>query len=195
MKNKQTNGSQLTEIRFHGRGGQGAKTAAQVLGEAALHDNKYFQAFPQYGPERRGAAVTTFTRIAKHPINVRSQIHNPDYAVVLDDTLLNSAHVTQGLKSTGMLIINTAQKESDLRKKTRFEGEIKLLNGSDIASFFINKNIPNLVMVGALNQLTHLVDFEDLTAVLEKNFKEKWGEEMTKKNILAMKTGAEEVLQ
>ncbi len=194
MTIKQKEKTTLTEIRFHGRGGQGAKTAAQVLGEAALHDEKYFQAFPQYGPERRGAAVTTYTRISNQPIDVKSQIQSPNYSVILDSTLLNSTAVTQGLQESGTLIINTTKELEEIRKLTEFTGSLITINASEIARFFIEQDIPNLVMLGALNKVGAFVDFEDLAAVVEKNFKNKWGEEITKKNILAMKTGSEEVL-
>ncbi len=184
---------ELVEIRFHGRGGQGAKTAAQVLAGAALNQDKYIQAFPQYGPERRGAAVTTFTRISNKPINIHSQIHNPNYSVVLDSTLLRNVNVTQGLQKNGVLLINSKIQPDEISEKLGFQGTVITVNASEIASFFINRNIPNLVMVGALNKLTAIVDFEDLATVVEKTFSNKWGKILTEKNILAMKTGSDAV--
>lgn len=106
----------LIEIRWHGRGGQGAKTASLLLADAAFNTGKYIQGFPEYGPERMGAPITAYNRISNVPITIHSNIYEPDYVVVVDDTLLESVDVTAGLKDTGAIIINTT-KDNDYLKK------------------------------------------------------------------------------
>lgn len=99
----------LIEIRWHGRGGQGAKTASLLLADAAFNTGKYIQGFPEYGPERMGAPITAYNRISNTPITIHSNIYEPDYVVVVDDTLLESVPVTAGLKQTGAIVINTTK--------------------------------------------------------------------------------------
>ena len=99
----------LVEIRWHGRGGQGAKTASLLLADAAFNTGKYIQGFPEYGPERMGAPITAYNRISNSPIRIHSNIYKPDYVVVVDDTLLESIDVTAGLKESGAIVINTTK--------------------------------------------------------------------------------------
>ena len=115
----------LIEIRWHGRGGQGAKTASLLLADAAFNTGKYIQGFPEYGPERMGAPITAYNRISNTPITIHSNIYEPDYVVVVDDTLLETVDVAAGLKSTGAIVINTT-KDNDYLKKVlkNYNGEI-----------------------------------------------------------------------
>ena len=106
----------LIEIRWHGRGGQGAKTASLLLADAAFNTGKYIQGFPEYGPERMGAPITAYNRISNQPITIHSNIYEPDYVVVVDDSLLESVDVTAGLKSTGALVINTTKNAEELKE-------------------------------------------------------------------------------
>ena len=105
----------MIEIRWHGRGGQGAKTASLLLADAAFNTGKYIQGFPEYGPERMGAPITAYNRISNTPITIHSNIYEPDYVVVVDDTLLESVPVTNGLKTSGAIIINTTKTADELK--------------------------------------------------------------------------------
>ena len=115
----------LIEIRWHGRGGQGAKTASLLLADAAFNTGKYIQGFPEYGPERMGAPITAYNRISTKPITIHSNIYEPDYVVVVDDTLLDAVDVTAGLKNTGAIVINSNKDNDYLKEKLNgYEGEI-----------------------------------------------------------------------
>ena len=114
--------SNLVEIRWHGRGGQGAKTASLLLADAAFNTGKYIQGFPEYGPERMGAPITAYNRISNNPITVHSNIYQPDYVVVVDDTLLTSVPVTAGLKKDGAIVINTTKTPEKLRELLKKQG-------------------------------------------------------------------------
>ena len=109
--------SNMIEIRWHGRGGQGAKTASLLLADAAFNTGKYIQGFPEYGPERMGAPITAYNRISDEPITIHSNIYYPDYVVVVDDTLLESVDVTSGLKEDGAILINTTKPADVLKKR------------------------------------------------------------------------------
>ena len=115
----------MIEIRWHGRGGQGAKTASLLLADAAFNTGKYIQGFPEYGPERMGAPITAYNRISVNPITIHSNIYEPDYVVVVDDTLLESVNVTAGLKETGAIVINTTKKAEQLKSSLKgYSGKI-----------------------------------------------------------------------
>ncbi|MGN1301983.1 MAG: 2-oxoacid:acceptor oxidoreductase family protein, partial [Clostridia bacterium] len=115
----------LIEIRWHGRGGQGAKTASLLLADAAFNTGKYIQGFPEYGPERMGAPITAYNRISTKPITIHSNIYEPDYVVVVDDSLLEAVDVTAGLKKTGAIVINSSKDNNYLKEKLKgYEGEI-----------------------------------------------------------------------
>ena len=109
----------MIEIRWHGRGGQGAKTASQLLADAAFMDGKYIQSFPEYGPERSGAPITAYNRISDERCSIHSNIYEPDYVVVVDETLLESVDVTAGLKKEGAIVINSSRNASELRPLLR----------------------------------------------------------------------------
>jgi len=169
----------LTEIRWHGRGGQGAKTAALLLADAAMSSGKYIQAFPEYGPERMGAPVASFNRISSNPISLHSGVINPDVVIVLDPTLMDSVDVTEGLPSGGILIVNTEKSPSDIKMLFGNVPGIKVctVDASKISTETIGKDIPNTPMLGALVKATGILDFkemiEDMKKKLEKKFKTK----------------------
>ena len=169
----------LIEIRWHGRGGQGAKTAALLLGDAALASGKYIQAFPEYGPERMGAPVTSFNRISSRPILIHSGVTNPRIVIVLDPTLIESVNVTEGMPDDGILLINTNKSPEEMKKEVGVKGRIKLctVDASTISKETIGRDIPNTPMLGALIKVSALLDFkamlEDTKAKLEKKFKSK----------------------
>jgi pyruvate ferredoxin oxidoreductase gamma subunit len=155
----------MVEVRWHGRGGQGAKTAALLFGEAVLATGKYIQAFPEYGPERMGAPVQSFDRISDKPITIHCGITEPDFVVVLDPTLMDAVQVADGLKSTGKIIVNTQFPAADIAKKLGIPvSQVCVVNASLIAQETIGMNIPNTPMLGAL---VKFIGNLDITGVLE----------------------------
>ncbi|MBU1614411.1 2-oxoacid:acceptor oxidoreductase family protein, partial [bacterium] len=123
--------AELTEIRWHGRGGQGAKTAALLFADAALSEGKHIQAFPEYGPERMGAPVQSFNRLSDDPITLRCGVESPRIVVVLDPTLMNSIDVTAGLPEDGILLVNTSEDPAEIRRKAKFsKGKVFTVDAS-----------------------------------------------------------------
>lgn len=170
--------AKLTEIRWHGRGGQGAKTAALLFGEAVLGQGKYMQAFPEYGPERMGAPVQSYNRISEEPITIHCGVTSPQVVVVLDPTLIGTIDVTKGLPADGTIIINTGQPASDFRTSLGLSTQkVYTVDASKIAQETIGRDIPNTPMMGALVKATGLVEFEamieDTKHKLEKKFRSK----------------------
>ncbi|ADC69166.1 pyruvate/ketoisovalerate oxidoreductase, gamma subunit [Methanocaldococcus sp. FS406-22] len=164
----------MIEIRFHGRGGQGAVTAAQILAKAAFYDGKFCQAFPFFGVERRGAPVMAFTRIDDKKITLRCQIYEPDYVVVQDATLLESVNVVEGLKKDGAVIINTVKDDLDLGYKTY------TIDATGIALDVLGVPIVNTAMVGAFAGVTGIVSIESVKKAILDTFKGKLGEKNAK---------------
>jgi pyruvate ferredoxin oxidoreductase gamma subunit len=187
----------IIEIRWHGRGGQGAKTAALLLADAALSSGKYVQAFPEYGPERMGAPVASFDRISSKPILLHSGVTNPDVVLVLDPTLIESVDITEGVSDDGVVIINTEKSPSDIRKELNITGKIKVytIDASTISKETIGREIPNTPLLGALIKVTGMLDFkemvEDTKKKLEKKFKSK--PEVIAGNIKAIERAYNEV--
>lgn len=188
--------AKLTEVRWHGRGGQGAKTAALLFGEAVLGQGKHMQAFPEYGPERMGAPVQSFNRISDEPITLHCHVTGPEVVVVLDPTLIGSVDVTQGLPDDGTIIINTHEPASKFRKMLNLNGhKLFTVDASKIAQETIGRNIPNTPMMGALVKATGLLDFksmlEDTKKKLEKKFRNK--PEVIEGNVKAIQRAYDEV--
>lgn len=186
----------MTEIRWHGRGGQGAKTAALLLGEAAINAGKYVQAFPEYGPERMGAPVASYDRISDKEITIHSPVINPDAVLVLDETLMDSIDVTNGLlEKEGVLIVNTPFSKEDILKKINWKGKVIVLDASKIAQETIGRPIPNTPMMGALIGAIKIMDIdsliEDTKHKLEKKFRSK--PEVIEGNLNAIRQAYEEV--
>jgi len=180
------------EVRWHGRAGQGAKSASQMLAEAALGAGKHVQAFPEYGAERSGAPMKAFNRIGDVPVLVRSSVENPDVVVVIDDTLLSPA-VAEGLSDDGVLLVNTAKDAAFVAEKTQFKGKICTVNATEIALQEIKRGIPNTPMLGALAKVTGVVTPEALEARIEEMFGDKFPKEVVEANKRALKRGYEEV--
>lgn len=185
----------ITEIRWHGRGGQGAKTAALLLGDAAMSLGKFIQAFPEYGPERMGAPVASFNRISAEPITIHYGITEPNIVLVLDPTLIGTIDVTKGLSSDGVIIVNTPSSPKEIRELTKFKGgKVFTVDASKISKETIGKDIPNTPMLGALIKATNLLDFthmiEDLKKKLAKKFASK--PEVIEGNLNAVKRAFEE---
>ncbi len=171
----------MIEMRFHGRGGQGAVTCAELVAQAAIDMGKYATAFPSFGPERRGAPVIAFARVDDKPIKLRSKIYNPDVVVVLDPSLLEIASPTVGLREGGMLIINTSHDEESIRKQLGYNGKLALVDAGRIAKEVLGLPITNTTMVGALVKSTGLMEVE----ALKEPFKRRFGK-IAPRNILAM---------
>ena len=189
------NGKEMLEVRWHGRGGQGAKTAAMLFAETAIEEGKYGQGFPDYGPERMGAPMRGFTRVSDNPILVHSSIEEPQVVVVLDQTLLDSVNIVEGVPADGLIIVNTHLEPKQIREKLKLKDrKVYTLNATQIALDTIGKPIPNTVMLGALIKVTALFDINDMETNITKKFTKKFGEKMALGNVKAIRRAFEEVL-
>lgn len=185
---------EIIEIRWHGRGGQGAVTAAKILAEAALGEGRHIQAFPEYGAERRGAPVKSFTRISETPIFLHSPIHTPSVVAVLDPTLLAAIDVTEGLPEDGILLVNTMENPAAIRKKLTLTGrKVFTVDATQISIDCIGKPIPNTPMVGAVMQAAEILPLENLVDGFRKKFSQKFRPEVIEGNIKAIRRAYEEV--
>lgn len=176
----------MIEIRWHGRGGQGAKTVSQLLAGAALRRGRYVQAFPEYGPERSGAPMRAFTRLDTKEIRLHCSVYEPDIVVVLDPTLLHAkeARVTEGLKRHGMLLVNTPRSPDEIRRQTGFAGKIITLDADALARS-VGARFANVVMLGALARVLGDISLEDL----EHEFAQAFGEKALATNVAALRAG------
>jgi pyruvate ferredoxin oxidoreductase gamma subunit len=186
--------SDLIEIRWHGRGGQGVVTASKLLAETAMGSGRYFQAFPDYGPERMGAPIRAFTRLSSQPITLHSQVEEPDIVVVLDPTLLATVRVADGLKARGILLVNTTQPPASVRGAIALEGgRVYTVDASHIAIEEIGREITNTPMLGAFARATGLFDIEDMADELRTWFRDKIQAGVVEANIRAFRRAAQEV--
>jgi pyruvate ferredoxin oxidoreductase gamma subunit len=161
----------LVEIRIHGRGGQGGVTSAELIAISAIHQGKYAQAFPSFGPERRGAPVQAFARISDSRIRTREKIYNPDVILVLDSSLPKIVKVTQGLKEDGIAILNTSYSEKEVREMLGgYKGKLALLDATKIALEVLGLPITNTTMLGAFIKATGLVEVEAMKDALRERF-------------------------
>ena len=158
----------LIEIRWHGRGGQGAKTASLLLADAAFNTGKYIQGFPEYGPERMGAPITAFNRISTKPIRVHSDIYEPDYVVVVDETLLSAVDVTSGLKKDGAIVINTTKSLDELKPLLKgYEGSVYIIDARKISVEALGRYFPNTPMLAAIVKVTGIMPEDDFVKDME----------------------------
>ena len=165
----------LVEIRWHGRGGQGTKTASLLLADAAFNTGKYVQGFPEYGPERMGAPITAYNRISNNPIVIHSNIYEPDYVVVVDDTLLESVDVTAGLKESGAIVINTVKDAEYLKKVLKgYNGEIYCIDARSISEEALGRYFPNTPMLAAIVKVANIMDEKDFLEDMKGSFKHKF---------------------
>ena len=186
--------AQLTEIRWHGRGGQGVVTAGELLAEAALDSGQYFQAFPDYGPERMGAPIRAFTRLSPEPITIHSQVEEPDVVLVLDPTLLGAVPVTAGLKDDGVLLVNTGMSPLEVREKLGLEkAKVFTVDASHIAIEEMGREITNTPMLGAFATATGVFDVEALAHRVREWFGAKLSPQAVDANVRALMRAAEEV--
>jgi len=177
----------MIEIRLHGRGGQGAVTSAELLALAAINSGKYAQAFPSFGPERRGAPVVAFCRIDDEPIRLRTNIYNPDLVMVLDPSILRLVNVTAGLKEDGKLVTNTKYTGEEIRKELGIKHSLGVVNATKIAIEELGLPITNTTMLGSLLKANEIVPVDTLIGPLEKRFGR-----IAEKNIRAFKRAYEE---
>ena len=186
----------LIEIRWHGRGGQGAKTASLLLADAAFNTGKYIQGFPEYGPERMGAPITAYNRISDKPITIHSNIYEPDYVVVVDDTLLEAVDVTAGLKETGAIVINTTKSADELRQELKgYNGDIYTIDARKISTEALGRYFPNTPMLAAIVKVAGVMSDEDLLEDMKGSFQHKFAKkpEVIEGNMKALELALKEV--
>ncbi len=188
--------AKIVEIRWHGRGGQGAKTASLLLADAAFNTGKYIQGFPEYGPERMGAPITAYNRISDEPITVHSNIYEPDYVVVVDETLLDSVDVTAGLKKEGGIVINTQKSPDEIRPKLKgYEGKVCTIDARTISVDCLGRYFPNTPMLAAIIKVSGIMDVDEFIQDMEGSFKHKFASkpQVIEGNMNALKRAVTEV--
>ncbi|MCI8756482.1 MAG: pyruvate synthase [Oscillospiraceae bacterium] len=186
----------IVEIRWHGRGGQGAKTASLLLADAAFNTGKYVQGFPEYGPERMGAPITAYNRISSERITVHSNIYEPDYVVVVDETLLSAVNVTAGLKKGGAIVINSHKTPEEVRPLLKgYEGKVCTIDAGKISEEELGKNFPNTPMLAAIVKVSGVVEEQEFIKDMEGSFQHKFASkpQMIDGNMRALKRSMKEV--
>ena len=188
--------SNMIEIRWHGRGGQGAKTASLLLADAAFNTGKYIQGFPEYGPERMGAPITAYNRISDSEIRIHSNIYEPDYVVVVDDTLLEAVNVTAGLKETGAIVINTTKTAEELKPLLNgYSGNVYAIDARKVSEEALGKYFPNTPMLAAIVKVSGIMSEEEFTNDMKESFKHKFAKkpEVIEGNMKAIELALKEV--
>jgi pyruvate ferredoxin oxidoreductase gamma subunit len=186
----------MVEIRWHGRGGQGAKTACLLLADVAFSSGKHVQGFPEYGPERMGAPITAYNRISEGRCTIHSNIYEPDYVVVVDETLLTAVDVTSGLKPEGAVIINSDKSPEELKPfLAGYPGKVATIDAGRISEEFLGKNIPNTPMLAAVVKVSGVIGEEQFLADMEQSFRHKFADkpQVVEGNLQALKKSMEEV--
>ena len=188
--------SKILEIRWHGRGGQGAKTASLLLADAAFNTGKYIQGFPEYGPERMGAPITAYNRISDERVSIHSNIYEPDYVVVVDETLLGSVDVTAGLKEDGAIIINSTKDAEELRPKLKgYKGKVCTVDAKTISIDCLGRYFPNTPMLAAVVKVSGVMDEDEFVKDMEESFAHKFASKphVIEGNLKALKRALTEV--
>lgn len=188
--------SNVTEIRWHGRGGQGAKTAALLLADVAFQTGKYVQGFPEYGPERMGAPITAYNRISDKDIRVHSNIYEPQYVVVVDETLLHSIDVTSGLKKEGAIIVNTAKTKEEIRPLLNgYEGELYILDARKVSMEAMGRYFPNSPLLAAIVKVAGIMDPDVFMKEMRSSYSHKFAKkpEVIEGNMKALELALKEV--
>ena len=186
----------LIEIRWHGRGGQGAKTAALLLADVAFSTGLYVQGFPEYGPKRMGAPITAYNRLSSNVIRTHSNIYDPDYVVVVDETLLDSVNVTDGLKKEGAIVINTSRpKEEILPKLHGYEGRVYTIDARRISIEALGQYFPNSPMLAAIVKVSNVMEEETFLEEMRKSYAHKFATkpEVIEGNMKALSLALQEV--
>ncbi len=187
--------SEIIEIRWHGRGGQGTVTAAKVLADACLSGGRYVQAFPEYGPERAGAPLRAYNRISSKEIRMHCPVLNPKVISVVDATLLDSINVTEGAQEDAIFIVNTSRDPKEIKQKLNASPKQKVftVDATKIAIECFGRPLPNAVMLGAIIKVTGIVSLEHLLEDVRKSFGTKFSQKIINGNLEATKRGYEEV--
>lgn len=181
---------EIYQIRIHSRGGQGAKTAAQVIAEAVIEEGEFAQAFSEYGPERSGAPMKTFLRVSKEPIRIYSDVDSPDMVVVLDSSLLPVLDVASGLVDGGIVLVNTCDNQEAVRSKlSKKDCKIYTIDAKEIAMRIIGKDLPNTAIMGAIIKLVPLIPYEHAIEETKEMFGKKISADIVAKNVEALKEG------
>jgi len=185
----------MVEVRWHARAGQGAVTASKYLAESAMDEGFYIQAFPEYGAERRGAPIKSFTRISDKPIRVHSQIYSPNVVLILDPSLVSSDEITEGLQNDGKIIVNTTKSPQEIAEKLDISDEIEVhtLDATRIANETIGKPLPNMPMLAAFIKVTGLLSLEKVKERTRKELSKRFNEKIINGNLEAIRRGYEEV--
>jgi pyruvate ferredoxin oxidoreductase gamma subunit len=185
----------LVEIRWHGRGGQGAKTASLLLAEVAFNTGKFIQGFPEYGPERMGAPITAYNRISDEKQTIHSNIYEPDYVVVVDETLIKSVAVTAGLKEGGAVIVNTPKTPEQVKEEMNFEGRLYTIDARKISEETLGSYFPNTPMLAAVVKVSQVIPEEVFLNDIEASFKHKFSNkpQVVPKNMDAIVRSLQEV--
>ena len=186
----------VVEIRWHGRGGQGAKTASLLLADAAFNTGKFIQGFPEYGPERMGAPITAYNRISDDKLSIHCNIYEPDYVVVVDDTLLTAVDVTSGLKETGAIIINTTKTPEEIKPLLKgYKGKVCTVDARTISIDTLGKYFPNTPMLGAVVKVSGVMGEKEFLDDMVGSFKHKFAKkpEVIEPNIKAIERAMQEV--
>ncbi len=185
--------SQMTEIRWHGRAGQGVVTAGELLGEAAMEEGKFFQAFPEYGAERMGAPIKGYTRVSDQPIELHCPITNPDVVVVVNPNLLGVVELTEGLKAEGTFIINTPQTPADIRTRLKIQaGKVWTVDASKICMEEFKRDIPSTMMLGVIAKAVDIVPLEELIHLTREKLGGKLRPEVVEANVRALQRAHDE---
>ena len=163
------------QIRWHGRGGQGAKTAALLLADVVFSTGKYVQGFPEYGPERMGAPITAYNRISDNKIRIHSNIYEPDYVVVVDETLFDAVDVTKGLSCEGALIVNTARNKKEIEKHLNgYKGRVYTIDARRISMESLGKYVPNSPMLAAIIKVSGVMSDETFLSEMRQSLEHKF---------------------
>ncbi len=163
------------EIRWHGRGGQGAKTAALLLADVSFKTGKNVQGFPEYGPERMGAPITAYNRISSDEIRVHSNIYHPDYVVVVDETLLHTVDVTAGLKEQGAIVVNTPKSPQEIAPQLNgYKGKVYTVDARKISVETLGKNFPNSPMLAAIVAVSKVMDKDTFIREMKNSYQHKF---------------------
>jgi len=187
---------QLTEIRWHGRGGQGAKTASLLLADVAFNTGMQVQGFPEYGPERMGAPITAYNRISTDPIRVHSNIYQPDYVVVVDETLLDTVDVTSGLNKKGAIVINSPKAGEELREKLHgYTGKVYTVDARKISMETLGRYFPNSPMLAAIVKVSGVMEQDKFMDEMKASYKHKFAHkpQVIEGNMKALEMAFQEV--
>jgi pyruvate ferredoxin oxidoreductase gamma subunit len=188
--------SQMLEIRWHGRAGQGVVTAGELLGESTMHAGMYFQAFPEYGAERMGAPIKAYTRLSSEVIEIHSPILDPDMVIVVNPNLIGVVDLTEGIKSGGTLIVNTSHSPADLRKRLKFDGgQVWCVDATRIAMEEFRRDIPSTLILGVVAKASELVDLDAIVETTRETLGGKLRPEIVEANVRAVERAYQECTQ